>query len=141
MTKLGLLRVFGNLCCVCGTCLLIVFDPLFNVVEHRHEFYSSFQITRVPRIPRMFEFISRFGPLCDLKNVSMELHGSARDVALVHECRRVPYLREFCRPCLVCSGVVVSHTKQVKDSCTCVLNRVPTGGSNKINHSRILFAP
>ena len=36
MTLLELLRVFGNFCCVCETVLLIVFDPIFNVVQHRH---------------------------------------------------------------------------------------------------------
>ena len=29
--------------------MLIVFDPIFNVVEHRHEYGSSFEITRFRR--------------------------------------------------------------------------------------------
>ena len=45
------------------------------------------------------------------KYVPMELHWSARDIIHVHECRRVPCFREFCRPCFVCKCAVVSHTK------------------------------
>ena len=44
MTSLELLRVFGNVCCVCETCLLMVFDPVFNVGQHRHEDDASFEI-------------------------------------------------------------------------------------------------
>ena len=40
MTKLELLRVFGDLHCVCKTLFLIVLSPSFNVVEHRHEYDS-----------------------------------------------------------------------------------------------------
>ena len=54
----------------------------------------------------------------------MELHWSARDVIRVYESRRVPYIREFCRPCPVCDGVVISQ-----NACTSVLNRFPMGDS------------
>ena len=62
MTWIELLHVFGNLCCVCETCLLIVCDPIFHVVEHRHEYDSSFWNHTVPWNPGMFEFLSWFAP-------------------------------------------------------------------------------
>ena len=47
--------------------LVFVVDDTFllNVVEHRREYDSSFEIT-VPRTLRMFDFLSRFGSLCGL---------------------------------------------------------------------------
>ena len=67
------------------------------------------------------------------ENMSMELHWSARDTTHVHECRRVPYFREFCRPCLVCNGVVMSHTHNTRSQETCSydLDRFRIGGSKR----------
>ena len=39
-------RRVGDLCFVYETFLVIVLVPMFNVVEHRHEYNSSFETTR-----------------------------------------------------------------------------------------------
>ena len=58
--------------------------------------------------------------------MALELRSSARDIIFVHECRWVLHSREHCRPCLVCNGVVISHTqRELENTCTFVLNRLP----------------
>ena len=69
----------------------------------------------------------------------MDMHWSARDITFVHECRRVQYFREFCRPCLIRKGAVVSHTIQCQRThefllSVTVRSVVPT----ETNYSRML---
>ena len=68
--------------------------------------------------------------------MSMESHWSVRDTILVHESRRVPCFREFCRPSLLCNGVVLSHWVHVRLFSIEFFLAAPTD----TNYSRILFA-
>ena len=73
----------------------------------------------------------------------VDLHQSARDITFVHVRRRVQYFREFCRPCLIRKGAVVSHTVQSQRThellfSITVRSVVPTVVPTEMNYSRML---
>ena len=108
MTKLELLREFGNLCCFCKTSLHIVFRPPFNVVGHRHEYHSAFWNHTVSWIPRMFDFVSWSGALCGQNT-------NASEIELVgpwyRTCLWMSHFRGLGCPCCFCTGAVTSYAQ------------------------------
>ena len=107
MTSLDLFPVFGNLCCVCETCLLIVFDPIFNFQARRHESGhesdSSFWSTRFRGSPECQNFNHDLERCVAMKKMPVKLNWLACDIVLVYECHQVP--------CFVCSDVVTCYAQ------------------------------
>ena len=129
--------IFGKLFCVVETCLTIAWFPIYNVVEHRREYDSAFEIIRFPGSQECPKFSLDSDRCVATELVPIELRWSARDIMFVLECRRVSYFR---KSCLIRKGVVVSpyprqnhRTHELLFSITVRLV-VPT----EINCSRIL---
>ena len=134
MTWRELLRVFGSICCVCENFfLLIVWFLTIGVVEHGYEFDSSFETTRFRGSQECLNVSHALDRCVAWKYVPLELHKSARDIVLVHECGRVPILQRSLSPMpgLQWHCFLPTHNTESENTCTSVLNRFPNGDSNR----------
>ena len=98
----------------------------------------SLEITRFPGSQECLKFSHELDRCLALKYAPMDLQWSARDIMLVHECCRVPYFTEFCRPCLVCNGADIIQSVEI-DIHLCSIDFLVATPA-EINPYKILFS-